>query len=364
MKINLLTFHATLNYGAVWQAYALSKTLIDMGHEVCIIDLRPPWQWPEKGPLNPVIWLRRRKFERLLKYHFPPFTKTYRESADLRRDLPSGDAFIVGSDQVWNPNITGRLMDEYFLRFVPDGIPKVSYAASFGKKRVLWSQNQQVHIAFLLNRFDAISVRENSGRRICHTIAEISPVVVLDPVFLLSDSDYLPLCSQLSIGSNGLVCYKFDKGPGFIETVDYMSKVLNMRAYIIDRFRTRQLLMVPAYTIFDRLKRRSIKSIWIPSPERWLASLRQASFIFTDSFHGLAFSLIFRKNFVVTPANPKRFTRIEELLRELKLENRIFHSYDEIRRDHRWKEAIDYNKVDKIISKKIESSLDFLRNAL
>lgn len=360
MRINLLTFHAALNYGAVWQAYALSKTLINMGHAVCIIDLRPP----KKTPLNPVIRLRRQKFERFLKNHLPPFTKIYREAVDLSRDLPVGDTFVVGSDQVWNPSITGRLKYEYFFEFIPDGIRKIAYAASFGKKEVRWSQKQQAHIAFLLNRFDAISVRENSGARICQAIAGVPAVSVLDPVFLLSDSDYASLCSQTYIKDNGLVCYKYDKGSRFLETVDYISKELNMSAYIIDRFRIRHMWTIPAYTIIDKFRGKNIKSISLPSPERWLGSLRQASFVFTDSFHGLAFSLILRKNFIVIPANLKRFIRIEELLKELELESRIFHSYDEIRRDYRWKEAIDYNKVNKIISKKIKFSVDFLENAL
>ena len=364
MRINLLTFHGALNYGAVWQAYALSKTLIDMGHKVCIIDLRPPWQWPKKIPLNPVVLLRRQKFERFLKDHLSPFTKIYRESADLKRDLPSGDAFIVGSDQVWNSNITRTFMPDYFFEFVQDGIKKVSYAASFGKEQVEWPQEQQARIAFLLNRFDAISVRENSGAKICQTIAGVSAVAVLDPVFLLSNSYYSSLYSKTYIKGSGLVCYKFDKGQGFIETVDYISKAFNMSTYIIDRFRTRHMWMMPACSIIDRFRERRIKLISLPDPKRWLGSLMQASFIFTDSFHGVAFSLIFKKNFIVIPANPKRFIRIKELLKGLKLENRIFYSYDEIRRDHRWKEAIDYNKVNKIISKKIKFSVDFLENAL
>ena len=364
MKINLLTFHDALNYGAVWQAYALSKTLTNMGHLVSIINLHHPWVWSKNKSFNPIVRLRRQRFARFLKRYLPPFTKEYFDSESLKQNVPHGDAFVVGSDQVWNPSITKALMFDYFFEFVPDSIKKISYAASFGKKEIECSQEQLTRIAFLLNRFDAVSVRENSGVKICRDIAQFSAVAVLDPVFLLPKSDYSTFYSKKSTKGNGLLCYKFDKGQGFIDTVNYLSKALNMPAYIIDRFRIRYLWTMPVCSIIDRFVGKRIKSITLPDPETWLGSLRQALFVFTDSFHGLAFSLIFNKNFIVTPANPKRFIRIEELLKELKLDDRIFYSYDEIRRDHRWKETIDYNKVNKILSEKIEFSFDFLRNAL
>jgi hypothetical protein len=278
--------------------------------------------------------------------------------------LPRGDAFVVGSDQVWNPTITGALHRAYFLDFVPDDIQKISYAASFGTKELQCSREEQAGLSFLLKRFNAISVREMSGLSICRRLADVPAVPTLDPVFLLSDADYHSLCFQVEIKGGGLVCFKFDKGAGFLETVDHMSKALSLPAYVMDRFRARQLLMMPAYITIDRFRGRHIRSILFPSPARWLSSIRQASFIFTDSFHGLAFSLIFRKNFIVTPANPKRFTRIKELLEEIGLESRIFYGYDEIKKDHRWQSPIDYTKVNEIMSRRIESSLDFLRNAL
>ncbi|MCD6184845.1 MAG: polysaccharide pyruvyl transferase family protein [Deltaproteobacteria bacterium] len=364
MKINLLTFHDALNYGAVWQAYALSRTLTNMGYSARIINLHSPWELSKNKSFNPIVRLRRQRFKRFLKHHLPPFTKEYFNSEGIEHDVPQGKVFVVGSDQVWNPSITKALMFDYFFEFVPDDVKKISYAASFGKKEIEWSQEQQTRIAFLLKRFYAVSVRENSGVKICRDIAGIPAVPVLDPVFLLSNSDYSSFCSNTSAKSNGLFCYKFDKGQGFIETVDYLSKALNMPAYIIDRFRMRHLWAMPICSIIDRFMGKRIKSITLPDPETWLGSLRQASFVFTDSFHGLAFSIIFQKNFIVVPANSKRFIRIEELLNELNLDDRIFYSYDEIRRDQRWKEAIDYNRVNKILSRKIDSSFDFLKNAL
>ena len=335
-----------------------------MGHSVSIVNLNRPWILSKNKSFNPIVLLRRQKFALFLKRYLPPLTREYFNSEALKQDLPQGEVFIVGSDQVWNPVLTKTRIFDYFFEFVPDTIKKISYAASFGKKEIDWSQEQQERIAFLLNRFDAVSVRENSGVKICRDIAGISAVAVVDPVFLLSNSDYSSCCSMTCTKGNGLVCYKFDKGQGFIETVNYISKAFNMSTYIIDRFRTRHMWMMPACSIIDRFRGRRIKLISLPDPKRWLGSLMQASFIFTDSFHGVAFSLIFKKNFIVIPANPKRFIRIKELLKGLKLENRIFYSYDEIRRDHRWKEAIDYNKVNKIISKKIKFSVDFLENAL
>ena len=371
MRVSLLTFHGALNYGAVWQAYALTRVIRNMGHNVRIIDLRLPWDWPRmrsfkglKQHLHPIIRQKRKMFIRFLQDNFPPFTMTYRIPGEMRRNIPPGDVFVVGSDQVWNPNNTRRFMCDYFFESVPDHIRKISYAASFGQKDIPFVDEQQRRVCSLLKRFDAVSVRERSGVDICHALANVSAVQVLDPVFLLPKSDYSRICSHSFIPANALVSYKFNQGPGFIDALDYVSKEIGYVAYVLNCLKINDLLTRPLTLINDRFKKRNLKLIWCPSPERWLAGLRKSSFIFTDSFHGTAFAIIFRKNFIVTINNKKRFTRIEELLKELNLEDRIFHSYEEIKSDHRWKAPIDYNKVDVILSKKIEFSVDFLRNSL
>jgi hypothetical protein len=346
MNVKLLTFHAALNYGAVLQTHALSRTLEGMGHNVQIVDLRPEWMWPSKTSFYPGDWLLRRRFIKFLDQQLPSRTKIYRLPGELQANCPDADAYVVGSDQVWNPAITEVLQQEYFLGFVPDSIRKISYAASFGFDSVDWSDDTKQRVGNLLRRFDAVSVREMSGVSICQDIASVSAVPVLDPTFLVENYDHLYVKSP--VREPALVAFKFKQDESFPSHLSYLAKKL----------------MLPDYTISSRLRSQSRRCLRLPRPEQWLASIRDASYVFTDSFHGVAFAIIFRKNFIVCPANKARFFRIAELLSELKLQERIFESYDEFRSDDRWLKPVDYTAAAKILSRRIGESKTFLSSAL
>jgi hypothetical protein len=326
------------------QAYALSRVLTSMGHELRIVDIRPPWMWPSKEPFRLGLRFKRFKFSRFINRNLPPLTKTYRDSEAIKEDPPISNAYVVGSDQVWNPAITRSMTFDYFLEFVPEGAKRIAYAASFGTEELQVPKIEYERIGSLLEKFDAISVRERSGIRICRELLGKTATHVLDPVFLLED--YMPV-SSIKTQVKGLVCYKFVRDPELGETLAMISKLLRIPAYILD-----------SHPIA------SARGLRIPSPQQWLSGLRQSSFVITDSFHALMFAIIFKKNFIAMPANAKRFGRIEELLKDLDLENRIFLTYEQIVKDRSWIQPIDYSIVTRKLRPRIQTSMNFLKNYL
>ena len=132
MVISILSFPREINYGAVLQCYALCKILQDMGHKINIIDLRlrrHPMQWYSILIRIPMFFF----FYRFRRKHLNYFTRHFKSLNELRHYCPQSDLFIVGSDQVWNPEITKRSDPLYFFfSFLPRGVRRISYAASFG----------------------------------------------------------------------------------------------------------------------------------------------------------------------------------------------------------------------------------------
>lgn len=343
-KIAILTFHSAKSYGAVLQTYALCKFLRNKGFNVLIINLRPP---AITGTLtwNPISWISAIRFGNFERKYFKYFPFKYRTAKALKENPPIADYYIVGSDQVWNSEITNEYQSNYFFDFVPDGKKLISYAASFGKSNVNIEDENKRSIQKLLNRFQAISVREASGVVIAKEIFEVVAKQVLDPTFLLSD--YSCLTGNV-VEKKHLVCVKFKKDQKFYETVRKMADSSDLLLEILDS----------SHPI------KGMKVIPKPSVKLWLKTIKSASFVITDSFHGVAFCIIFQKNFIVIPANISRFTRIENLLKALALDDRIFYSYDEMINDKRWLENIDYQSVLLKLDKLRAASAAFLDQAL
>ena len=373
MKINLLSFHGALNYGAVWQIYSLSRVLGGLGADVRLIDLRLPWDWPApfsakglKEFFHPIARQRRKSFKGFITKYLPPLTRMYNAPGQLVESPPPGDIFMVGSDQVWNPEHTRQYCLDYFFYPLSIRAKKVSYAASFGSDTSVFTKTQQKNISKALQQFEHVSVRELSGIEICHTLGCKSVAHVLDPVFLPSIDEFQRICyNRLDSNiSNFIVCYKFYQDKNMLECLKFISDKLSKKAF---------LLHVPSLkfylkSLLDVLTKKTLEwQIEIsehPSPLEWLATLMHSSFIFTDSFHGTAFAIKFRKNFIVTVGNKRRFARIRELLKDLGLEGRIFNSYREIQDDMRWLEPIDYDRVYSLLNYRIESSKNFIKSVL
>lgn len=379
MKIGILTLPLYYNYGGILQAFALQTYLARAGHEVWVIDRR------KKAPgrlLRLLIGAKRAAKKYLLGRPTPPVVYSYERevAAPLRRvsghtlpfvermlvprTLPITrrkemkqlakehfDAFIVGSDQVWRPAYAPYLPD-YFFEFLPARFKgrRIAYAASFGVDAWSLAERPTRRLAALLARFDAVGVRERSGIALCEHHFGKQAVEVLDPTLLLTPADYLEVLSVAEAAS----------GPdaGVRRLWVYVLDLTADKQAAVDRVAA-ALDLVPSYHQGAVVKEGKVAA---PVTE-WLAGLRDADFVFTDSFHGTAFSILFNKPFFVY-ANPARGTaRFSSLLDLFCLQERLIRASDELT-GALLAAPIDWSSVDRRLQGKRDEARAFLAEAL
>ncbi len=229
------------------------------------------------------------------------------------------DAIIVGSDQVWRPYYS-PCQPNYFLDFLPEDskVKRISYAASFGGDNWDWSQELTKQCAKLLQEFDAVSVREQSGIRLCKEHFNVDAVQVLDPTMLLEIEDYREVVK---------------KGKESVKEV----KRATLFNYVLDRSVEKQAIIE---TIAKRTGKTSFSSMpelddsiynlygdrdnaVYPPVEDWLSAFDEAEMVVTDSFHGTVFSIIFNKPFWVVGNEGRGMARFESLLSMFGLQDRM-----------------------------------------
>lgn len=347
MKIALITYHYSNNKGAFMQTYALCRYLLDKGHEMSIIDIRQ-----EEGTnlgvvgrlIKEVIVSHRLKKD--IKQLYPPLTRRYSTLQELQADPPQAECYIVGSDQVWNPNISGKLMFAYFLDFGGKEIRRVSYASSFGLS--VWTiKDQKIndHIKELLYSFHALSVREQEGHDLCEREFGCNPTIVLDPTFL--NSDYKELIGKIKPRKE-ILCYKINKTPDFWANAPKIGKMMNL----------------PLALLNYNFPHKDFRYCFPPSLQTWMKRIAAAEFIITDSFHGVALSIINQKQFVVTLNHNDRDSRLINLIRLFHMEDRMFDSVEEMLNNRRWVKPIDYTEISPLVEKQREESRRYLDNSL
>lgn len=347
MKIALITYYYSCNNGAVMQTYALCRYLKECGHEVELIDVRQ--KEPIEGSLavkiiKPLIF--RLRFSKILRNYYPKTTKRYLSIDELQKDPPLADCYIVGSDQVWNPKISKELRDAFFLDFGTDNVRRISYASSFGLSE--WpniGESETMHIKDLLHRFNSVAVRERQGADICRQKFGIDASVVLDPTFLNDNYDEF---NQGVKQTDEFVCYKLNR------TVDFWGHIQKVASLV----HSKPLLLNYNFP------KKGYKYCFPPSLRTWMRKLAGAKFIVTDSFHGIAFSIINRKQFVAILNDDGLNSRLINLMQTMGLEDRIYPSVEEMLTDKRWMLPIDYSLLENRIAKEIEYSRQYLKKAL
>ncbi|NRE73941.1 polysaccharide pyruvyl transferase family protein [Enterococcus faecium] len=249
------------------------------------------------------------------------------------------DAFIIGSDQVWNYTFP-RFSEFDFVTY--SNRPKISYAASFGVSNI--EERLKDLYRYGLTGIDYISVREEAGNKIVKDLIGVNPSVVLDPTMLLTVNEWRILTknSELHIQQNYVVTYFLGD-----MTSEYSS-------YIENYARKKNLKIIHLGNIKD-------KKMWAIDPADFINLIDKAQAVFTDSFHACVFSIIFEKYFEVFERQSEMLSmnsRIDTLLKDFKIENRWNH----LENDN--KQEIDYSSVKKILNKRRKESLEFLDASL
>ena len=347
MKISILTFSKESNFGANLQCYALCKTLQNMGHQVDIIDIQLPkitFSWYTNLLQLPQDFL----FFLFRKKHLNIFTKKYKTTTKLQEVQHKSDLYIVGSDQVWNPDITKRLDPLiYFFSFLPKGVCRVSYAASFGTGS--WQSPALTgEVKRLLHKFNAVSVREQTGVAICKNTFGIDARLVADPTLLLTSYDEICGDYNPQRETNELVYFTFIRNKKEQEIIADFSMANQLQAIALRSNRA-----IPGF------KQRLYLSV-----AEWLNSIRYAKLVVTNSFHCMVFCVLFHKRFVAIPAHIGRTTRQEEFLEQLGLSDHFCKETDKLYKtmEHVLNKDIDYAAIDNKIKEMRGEALAFLNS--
>lgn len=376
MKIGILTLPLHTNYGGIMQAYALQQVLNRLGHEAVLINL-PITQLKktEKAkeyvkrliknflllkpiPLNAWPNLKERA---IIAQHINPFIQqnlSVIECSD-RKDLLSLtkkekiEGYVVGSDQVWRPFYSPSV-SSFFLDFL-DGqnIRRVSYAASFGIDSWPFSDDDSAKFGELIKKFDAVSLREDSAVLLCKKYWNIDACLVLDPTLLLDKQDYIKLCNIKPDTTNReVMVYILDKSLEKTHIANRVSELVGL-----------PVVNVMAKEIYWNVGSRRLEDCVVPPISEWVKGFMDAEFVVTDSFHGMVFSILFRKPFICIGNKNRGMTRFTSLLRLLSLEERLIYSLDDLSIET-ISNSIDYQNVDLVLHEERNKSLQFLLDAL
>ncbi|UFH59219.1 polysaccharide pyruvyl transferase family protein [Sulfurovum mangrovi] len=370
MKIGILTLPISENYGGILQAVALYRLLHAQGHDVVLIYKRPYGLWWKKLAIEILkkipfhdyrniktnykatkAVLKRKAFHRpfieneIFKISKDLYTKKELENFASKEKF---DAVVVGSDQVWRKKyINDAYYKSYFLDFVNSRkSKKIAYAASFGKDR--WEgEGDSEEIAKLLQDFTAVSTREASSVEICKSSFGYADAVhVLDPTLLMSKGFYtdemIVKYDTSNIPKGRLVTYVLDEANEKKEIIEFVQKNTKLES-------------------IHHLKGFNSSQITYSVPQ-WIASFDNADFVVTDSFHGMVFSIIFEKEFVVIGNHNRGLDRFTSLLSLLGLEDRLVFDVKDL--EGKELESIDYSRVNKILEEEKRKSLEFLMGAL
>lgn len=363
MKVGIFTFPNSISYGAALQMYALYRTVGRLGHEVEIVNYHNAYMKAEKHMMSGKakrLWkddARRtarkllhfkmynafRSFEKRNLVHYP--AKAIHDGRKLIELAKRYDALICGSDQVWNPDITGGDLS-YFLNFCGEETHRISYAPSFGIDS--FSDEFCNAIQRELECFHALSVRELPGQELIQRLLGKRVPIVADPTFFLSPEEWITMEQSHPAADGDYILYYTVRS----------SKSLFKRAIELSK-RTDMKLVVVGGNFAQNLRstNKNIEYAVDIGPEQWLYLVRHSRYVVTNSFHGTAFSINFRKDFCVE-YSARTNSRLVHIVETLGLTKQI------VGEGPLSLVETDYSVVEQVLPQIREDSLNYLTQAL
>lgn len=385
-KLALVTCYFQLNYGSQLQAYATQLLFDKMGvpnETICIDGLRGEinkakyryflsrildvntvkdkfatvkkvWAMKTKGEeFRANMAERKRMFDGFAQTMFY-ISKAYGSKAELGRAAHGYSAFVVGSDQLWLPsNIEA---DYYTLNFVPDDVPKIALATSFGISRL--PKRQARKAAQFLKRIDYCSVREQSGQRIVKELADRDVPVVCDPTILFTAEDLATITEpERFVSEPYMFCYFLGNNPEQRE--------------LVRRFKRETGYKIVQLQHCDEFIKTDVGfpdiAPYNVGPKEFIRLIRDAEYVFTDSFHCSVFSMLHSKKFFTfrrynSDSTVSTNGRLYSLLSLAGLGNRLLKGNEDV---HECMDmTIDYGQVHERLAKLRQSTKRFVENAL
>lgn len=349
-KVGILTWHYYSNVGSNLQAWAMQRVLRGMGFDVRFVNYRNREfdgdRFP-KGAVKAIVdalpfgpnldtW-------RFQRRQFRQTSKTY-DPAEAARLCDGFDAVVCGSDQIWAPNVFDPV---YMLDGVSDRVRKVSYAASIGIPSI--PENMKPVYKNLLSRFDFVGVREEQGRALLEELG-IRATAVLDPTLLLDGDAWNAIADRGSVEPGCVFCYFLGDPGRYKGALEEASG--DRKAPVVAYLPEGGDAPIPGCRIIRRM-----------GPAEFLSWVDSAKFVLTDSFHGIALSVVYRTEFAAFrrfPANSpiNQNSRVENVLSKLGLTGRLSSG------ESMPNGPIDWEGVGVRLGAERERSRAFLSNAL
>lgn len=370
----------TLNYGSLLQSYATQEIVKDLGYD-CDIILYKKTNMVKQGlrlldkdvrnntlrSFHKKLYIKThgkelqsyfsRKTAALVNF-IDEYFKSSPEYRGRKALLAAGreyDAYLLGSDQVWNPMNYGG--DYFSMSWVPDDKVKIAYAASFGVTEIPEYQIKKTKKD--LARIEYISVRETSGQELVKNLIGRDVQVVADPTILANRRIWDDLKGDRLIKKDYIMCYFLGSNPNHRKLAEELSKKTGLPIVTLPHGDE----IVKADFGFGEIKPQSV------GPAEFVNLIGNAKYVCTDSFHGTVFSILYKRQFMVfnrytADVNGKSSTnsRLSSLLNLLGLENRLYDSNKGLKQD--MFDPINFETAHKNIEKLREQSLAYLKNAL
>ena len=361
-KLAIQTLKLSTNYGGILQAFALQYFLEKRGSKVIhlrMYEIPKPIILRLKLIAHTLRYRKLRKAVRSADNVFSTFINKYLKLAPHVSSLAEWrnyiqrenfNAVVVGSDQVWRLDYINAFVEGYFLDFVKGNTKKIAYAASLGNDS--FDPDRILAINKMLQDFDAISLRELSGVHLFADKLNIKAEHVVDPTLLLRQNEYIDLFA-LEKKSEGkkLFCYVLDKAAFKFEIINKVKSELDLSLTFV----------YGAEVTKENYKDKDL-STKVPV-EQWLQNFYNAEFVITDSFHGMIFSIIFNKPFLVISNEHRGVARFTSLLDLVNLRERLVFNKDNFD-ETLLRNSIDYVQVNEIIWREKDRADTFFNNVL
>ena len=361
MKVGIITYHCSNNYGAQLQAYALRRVIQKLGHKAEVLDCNTvgkgkifTWSLHSLraflGSLrNNILSLVSERERHRLFHDFSQTMIGLSKPCLTKRELDEKsrcyDFMITGSDQVWHPQICeGQTC--FFLDLPIKGEQKISYAPSFGVPD--YNADEVNRYMPFIKGIKHLSVREEQGRKIIKKYTGRDAKLVLDPTMLLTYEEWDDIAISPKYKDYLFYFTILDEPDGADDMVRRMAKERGLKIVRIGGVRD---IAKPGFI-----------NARASGPREFLGLIRGASFIVTSSFHGSVFSILYEKEFLSICNNNNRNSRLETLMSNLGLSNYLVHDVQTY--SIQSYQCIDYNNVNKTLHRLREDSMSFLNNAI
>lgn len=372
--IGIITFHGSHNYGSVLQAYATQKLLSNLGQESEIINFRMKSQkeyyalYPTKYgkqimvgnvlrlPYHTQRIIRFRKFEDFIQTRYKISGPDLRNYEDLKTVSSKYDMYLTGSDQIWSNRIPELVHSDtdytgvYFLDFVEDGKKRISFASSVGEA----NEQDLADKVELLKKFSAISTREIYGVNLLSKMTGMYVKKVLDPTLMISKEEWLSIAPKEPIVKGDYI---------FLYTLRGVRKATSWGKYLTKLAKKLNMKVVCVSPFFPVLTP-GVQNIYNAGPEDFINLINNAKIVFTDSFHGTAFSINLNKPFFSLTPGKEGDVRKREIIDTLGVGDRIISQHSQVEEITDWR--LDYPT--RITNQKLEElrkeGLDYLSSAI